>query len=297
MTAEDFNRGAVVTAENLLNGRVAGVTINTSGAPGSGSAIRIRGGASLNASNDPLIVINGLPITNNNAGGATSILASINPNDIESFTVLKDASATAIYGSRASNGVIIITTKKGGKDLAVDYNFQYGRGRLAKKIDVFSADEFRALIAEREPLQVGLLGNANTDWQDEIYQKTDLVDNNISVRGSLFKTIPTRLSVGNTYQEGLRLTNSFNRTTTSLAMNPSIFNDHLKININANYSHEKNRFADGVEGAAIRFDPTQPVYDETKDFGGFFQYTNAAGDILTANQARNPVAALLQRKK
>ncbi|RZJ75109.1 MAG: SusC/RagA family TonB-linked outer membrane protein [Flavobacterium sp.] len=296
VTAKDFNKGAVVTAENLLNGRVAGLTINTSGAPGSGSAIRIRGGASLSASNDPLIVINGLPITDQNAGGATSILASINPNDIESFTVLKDASATAIYGSRASNGVIIITTKKGNQALAVDYNFQYGSGRAMNKIDVFSADQFRAQVAERQPNSVGLLGDANTDWQDAIYRRTDLVDNNISVRGSLFKTIPTRLSVGNTYQEGLRLTNSFNRTTTALSMTPSFFDNHLRINLNANYSNEKNRFADGVEGAAIRFDPTQPIYDDEINFGGFFQYTNNDGQNLTDNLPRNPVASLLQRR-
>ena len=295
VTSEDFNRGAVVTAENLLNGRVAGVTINTSGAPGSGSAIRIRGGSSLNASNDPLIVIDGLPIGNGAPGGSTSVLASLNPNDIESMTVLKDASATAIYGSRASNGVIIITTKKGGKAFAVDYNFQYGSGKVANKIDVLSADEFRAQVTERQPGLVGLLGTANTDWQDEIYRRTDLVENNVNIRGMLFKTLPTRLSVGSTYQEGLRLTNTFNRTTTSLAMNPTFFDNHLRINLNANYAFVRNRFAGGVEGGAIRFDPTQPVYDPTSPFDGFFEYTQDNG-TLTGNVARNPVAALLQRR-
>lgn len=296
VTSRDFNRGANVTAENLIQGRVAGVTLNQTGQPGSGATIRIRGGASLSASNDPLLVIDGLPITSNNAGGASSILASINPNDIESFNILKDASATAIYGSRASNGVIIITTKKGGKDLAVDYNFQYGSGKAASKIKVFSADEFRAQTALHNPSGVALLGTANTDWQDEIYRRTDLVDNNINVRGSLFKTIPTRLSVGNTYQEGLRLTNSFNRTTTSLAMNPSFFNNHLKFNVNGNYSHERNRYAGAQEGGAIRFDPTQPVYDANSPFGGFFEYYNHTTGALLGNVARNPVAALLQRR-
>lgn len=295
VTAEDFNRGAVVTAENLINGRVAGVTINSTGQPGAGGVIRIRGGASLNAGNDPLLVIDGLPITNSNAGGASSILASLNPNDIESFTVLKDASATAIYGSRASNGVIIITTKKGGRELAVDYNFQYGSGVVANKIDVLSADEFRAQIVNRLPNSVGLLGEANTDWQDEIYRRTDLVDNNINIRGMLFKAIPTRLSVGNTYQEGLRLTNTFNRTTTSLAMNPTFFDNHLKINFNGNFSRERNRYAGAQEGAAIRFDPTQPVRDPDSPFGGFFEYSPGDG-TLTGNVARNPVAALLQRR-
>jgi len=296
ITSEDFNRGAVVTAENLLNGRVAGVTINTSGAPGSGSEIRIRGGASLDAGNDPLLVIDGLPLQPGTPGGSTSTLASLNPNDIESFTVLKDASATAIYGSRASNGVIIITTKKGGKNLAVDYNFQYGSGKVANKVDVLSADEFRSYVTALRPNNVAQLGTANTDWQDEIYRRTDFVDNNISVRGSLFKTIPTRLSVGNTYQEGLRLTNSFNRTTTSLSMNPTFFDNHLRINLNGNYSNERNRFAGGVEGGAVRFDPTQPVYDVNSPYGGYFEYYNPVNGALIGNVARNPVAALLQRR-
>ena len=150
ITTKDFNKGANVTAENLLNGRVAGLTINTSGAPGSGSQIRIRGGASLNASNDPLIVIDGLPIDNKGSVGATSIISSLNPATIESMTVLKDASATAIYGSRASNGVIIITTKKGGKNLEVEYNVQLGIGRKANQISVFSASDYRNIVQVRQ---------------------------------------------------------------------------------------------------------------------------------------------------
>lgn len=303
--AKDFNKGSNVTAENLLNGRVAGLTINTSGAPGSGSQIRIRGGSSLFASNDPLIVIDGLPIDNTTNTGATSILSSLNPNDIESFTVLKDASATAIYGSRASNGVIIITTKKGGKKLSVDYNFQYGSGRLVDKIDVFSADEYRALIAGvyddqgnlitpgiGSPSQIALLGTANTDWQDEIYRRTDFVDNNISVRGNLFGKIPARLSFGNTYQEGLRLTNNFTRNTVSTTLNPSFFDDHLKLRLNATFANERNRFADGVEGSALRFNPTNPVYDADSPFDGFFEYYNPDGTLVSGG--RNPVAQLLQ---
>ncbi|POS02657.1 iron complex outermembrane receptor protein [Flavobacterium croceum DSM 17960] len=297
ISAKDFNKGAIVTTENLLNGRVAGVTINSGGgAPGTGSTIRVRGGSSLFGSNDPLIVIDGLPIENNTDKniGSTSILASINPSTIESISVLKDASATAIYGSRAASGVILITTKKGTKKLAVDYNFQYGSGSLVKKIDVFNADQYRSLIAQYRPLDVSKLGNANTDWQDEIYRRTDFVDNNISVRGNLFNAIPTRLTVGNTYQEGLRLTNSFNRTTAGLALNPTFFKDHLKVRLNANYTNEKNRFADGVEGSAIRFDPTQPVYDSTSIYGGFFEYYNHANGELTTQTPRNPVAQLLQ---
>jgi len=298
VSTKEFNKGSVVTAENLLSGKVAGVTINTGGgAPGSGSEIRIRGGASLNASNDPLIVIDGLPISNAGNTGSTSVLASINPNDIESFTILKDASATAIYGSRASNGVIIITTKKGGKKLAVDYNFQYGSGRKFNDIDVFSANDFRNLVNTiGTPAQKAKLGTANTNWQDEIYRRTDFVDNNLSLKGNLFNTIPTRVSFGNTYQEGLRLTNTFNRNSLSVSMNPSFLKDHLKFNVNANYSNQRNRFADGVEGAAIRFDPTQPVYDASNP-SGFFEYISgySSGDAVYANPSiANPVAQLLQ---
>jgi iron complex outermembrane receptor protein len=296
LSTKDFNQGTNVTAENLLNGRVAGVTINTSGAPGSGSQIRIRGGSSLFASNDPLIVIDGLPIENNSDKnfGSTSILASINPSTIESITVLKDASATAIYGSRASNGVIIVITKKGGKKLAVDYNFQYGSGELVKTLDVFDSDSFKRLIADKRPEDVSKLGTANTNWQKEIYRRTDFVDNNISVRGNLFNAIPSRLTIGNTYQEGLRLTNAFNRNTIGLALNPSFLQDHLKIKLNANYSNERNRFADGVEGSAIRFDPTQPVYSAGSIYGGFFEYYNRGNGRLTPQTPRNPVAQLLQ---
>jgi len=294
ITTKDFNKGANVTTENLLQGRVAGVTVNTSGAPGSGSEIRIRGGSSLFASNDPLIVIDGLPIENTTTTGSTSFLASLNPSTIESMTILKDASATAIYGSRASNGVILITTKKGGKTLSVDYNFQYGSGRLVDKIDVFSANEYRDLIQQRRPGDVSRLGTANTNWQDEIYRRTDLVDQNLSIRGNLFGAIPSRLTVGNTYQEGLRLTNKFNRSTVGVALNPSFLNDHLKFKVNANYTNEKNRFADGVEGGALAFDPTQPVYDANSVYGGFFQYYNPSNNELTPQTPRNPVAQLLQ---
>lgn len=292
VTSEQFNRGTIVTAENLLNGKVAGVTINTSGAPGSGSQIRIRGGSSLDASNDPLIVIDGLPITNSTNIGSTSILASLNPNDIESFTVLKDASATAIYGSRASNGVIIINTKKGGKELKVNYNFQYGSGRLTDKINVFGADEYRQMVETYRPQDAALLGDANTDWQDAIYRRTDFVDNTLSLTGNLFNTVPVRLSLGNTYQEGLRLTNAFNRNTVSVSLNPSFFDNHLKFRVSANYTNERNRFADGVEFQAVRFDPTQPINDPNSPYGGYFEYYNPNNNSLNL-APRNPVAQLM----
>ena len=316
LASKDFNKGANVTAENLLSGRIAGLTINAGGgAPGSGSQIRIRGGSSLSASNDPLIVIDGLPVTNDSNVGATSILASLNPNDIESFNVLKDASASAIYGARAANGVIIITTKRGGKKLSVDYNFQYGSGKIMNKLDVMNAQQYSSFLQQYHPTRVGELGIINpnivddpstpqneaqqlynTDWQDAIYRRTDFVDNNLSIRGQLFNRIPAKLTINNTYQEGLRLTNEFTRNNVSIALNPRFFDDHLKFNVSALYSNERNRFANGVEGTAIRFDPTKPVYNPySNNFSGFFEYENPSDPTgLAAQSPRNPVADLLQ---
>ena len=295
ITTKDFTKGNIVTPENLLSGRVAGVNITTSGAPGSGSQIRIRGGSSLDASNDPLIVIDGLPMSAS-AGGSRGILASINPNDIESFSVLKDASATAIYGSRGANGVIIITTKKGRTDYSLDYDFQMGFGEVKNRVNVFSGDEFRALVPQKFPSMSGLLGTASTNWQDEIFQKSVSTQHNFTVRGQILGAIPTRLSAGFATIEGNILTSNFDRATFSLSMNPSFFDDHLKISLNYNRAIEDNRFADtGQIGAALRYDPTHPVYDSNSPFGGFYQhYTTDANGILVSQGTRNPVAALLQ---
>lgn len=295
LTAKEFNKGVAVSADNLLNGRVAGVTINAGGgAPGSGATIRIRGGASLNASNDPLIIIDGLPIENSAGTGATSFLSSLNPSTIESMSILKDASATAIYGSRASNGVILITTKKGGKSLSVDFNSTTGIGNLIKTIDVFDAATLRSVVTAQNPSLLSRLGTANTNWQKEIYRQTAYADASATVRGSLFGVLPTRLTVGKTYQEGLRLTNSFKRNTVGLALNPTLFQEHLKLRLNANYSNENNTFADAVESSAINFDPTQPVYDPTSIYGGFYENYNHATGALNPQTTRNPVAQLLQ---
>lgn len=301
VTAKDFNKGNIVTPENLLTGRVAGLSITTGGEPGAGSTIRIRGGASLGASNDPLIVINGLPVDNNTIGGSRSILSSINPSDIESFSVLKDASATAIYGSRASNGVIIITLKKGTKTFSATLDMNMSVSTLANKIDVFSGNELRDLVSVQNPSLLPLLGTANTDWQKEIYRNSISSNVNVSVNGMLFDKIPSRASFGRTLQNGLMLTSGFERSTGSLSLNPSLFDDHLKISVNANASLEKNRFASGQQGNAITFDPTQPVYDPNSPFGGYFQYyrDNNDGVInksdLTERAPLNPVAELLQR--
>ncbi|MEN8857384.1 MAG: SusC/RagA family TonB-linked outer membrane protein [Flavobacteriaceae bacterium] len=302
ITAKDFNKGNITTAENLLNGKVAGLTINTGGEPGAGSTIRIRGGASLGASNDPLIVINGLPIDNNSVGGSRSILSSINPNEIESFSILKDASATAIYGSRASNGVIIITTKKGTRKLSVNLDMNFGVNTLANKVDVFSGDELRSLISTKNPSLTPLLGNANTDWQDEIYNTSATSIINASANGMLLNKIPARISIGRTLQEGLVLTSEFERNNASVSLNPSFFDDSLKISFNGNASFERNRFASGQAGNALSFDPTQPVFDENSPFGGYFQYYNDNNDgVINENDLTplapfNPVAELLQRR-
>lgn len=300
VTAKDFTRGNIVTPENLLSGRVAGVNITSDGgAPGSGSSIRIRGGSSINASNDPLIIIDGLPITNSNVGGSRGILSNINPNDIESFSVLKDASATAIYGSRASNGVIIIVTKKGRKELSVDIDTQYTFGEIDNTIDVFSADEFRNLVNSQPingtTLDTSLLGQADTDWQDEIFRSTVSAIHNITVRGELFNALPTRFSFGVTRQEGALITSLNERRNLSLALNPTLFDDHLKINVNANMAFEDNRFADrGQISAALRYDPTQPVRDGNTAFGGFYQHVDENG--LIQNGTTNPVFNLTQRR-
>jgi len=296
ITSEDFTKGNIVTPENLLSGRVAGVSVTTSGAPGSGSQIKIRGGSSINASNDPLIIIDGLPIDNSSVKGSRGVLASINPNDIDSFSVLKDASATAIYGSRASNGVIIIVTKKGKSTFSATYDTQYSFGELTDRVDVFSGNAYRQLVASQPvngtTIDESLLGAANTNWQDEIFRNTVSSQHNLSMQGSLFKVLPARFSFGVTNQEGAVLTSEFERRNLSLALNPKFFNDHLKVNLNANLSFEDNRFGDsGQIGAALRYDPTQPIYDSSSPFDGFYQHRN--GNIIS-NGTTNPVASLLQ---
>ena len=297
VTAKDFTKGNIVTAENLIQGRVAGVNVTTSGAPGSGSQIRIRGGSSINASNDPLIIIDGLPITNNSIGGSRGILASINPNDIESFTVLKDASATAIYGSRASNGVIIIVTKKGRSTFSADYDVQFTFGENDGEIDVFSADEFRNLVNSQpinnSTLNTDLLGDANTNWQQEIFRETASSIHNVTLRGSLFDVLPARFSFNVTDVEGGIITSEFERRNLSVSLNPTLFDNHLKINLNANMAFQDNRFVDagGAIGGALRYDPTQPVYDPDSPFGGFYEHRD--GDVLL-NGTTNPVASLLR---
>ena len=213
---DDMNKGLQTTATDMLSGKIAGVAVTTNdGAPGGGATIRIRGGSSLNASNDPLIVIDGLAMDNDGIKGVANPLSLVNPADIESFTVLKDASATAIYGSRASNGVIIITTKKGtaNQKLKVSYNGNVSFGTLLKTLDVFSGDELRTYAQELyndpvmnpgsyRPKVLNYLGDANTNWQREIYRTAISTDHNISLMGGT-KNMPYRFSLGYTDQNGI----------------------------------------------------------------------------------------------
>ena len=300
ISAKEFNKGINVTPESLISGRISGVNVTGGGAPGAKADIRIRGGSSLNASNEPLIVLDGLPLSNTTPSGATSILSTIDPNDIESFTVLKDASAAAIYGSRAANGVIVITTKKGTKGGAkVNFSSQVGVNTIANTVDVLSTDQFRALVNEKgSAAQKALLGTANTNWQDEIFQTALTTNNNISVSGALFDKLPVRLSVGNVNNPGILKNTSFERTTTSVSLNPVLFDNHLRIDINGNMSFGKNRFQDeaAVIGSAIGFDPTQSVYDANSRYGGYFEWLEANGN-LPLLPARNPVARLNQDER
>ncbi|WP_395048982.1 SusC/RagA family TonB-linked outer membrane protein [Flavobacterium sp.] len=286
ITAKDFNKGAIVSVDGLLNGRAAGVVVTSSGTPGNDPVIRIRGGSSLLASNDPLIVVDGLPID----GG----LSAINPNDIESFSILKDASATAIYGNRGSNGVILITTKKGSKkDLQVSFNSFTTLNTLAKKVDVYSADEYRVLINEKAPLKANLLGKSNTDWQNEIFSNSLTSDINLSVMGNLFKTVPSRLTIGNTDNSGILKTSNFKRSTASIALNPSFFDNHLKFNITGNYSYTFRQNADeGAIGSAISYDPTQSVYNPNSIFAGYTEWVVGGLPKGTAN----PVSLLNEKR-
>lgn len=294
---EDFQEGNITTPEQLIAGKVAGVQITPSGgAPGAGSQIRIRGGASLNASNDPLIVIDGVPVDNNGISGTANPLSLINPNDIESFNILKDASATAIYGSRASNGVIIITTKKGraGDKFKVTLNSLASISQLRDQVDVLQGDEFREAVNRyATPANRELLGEANTDWQDLIFRDAISHDHNLSVSGSISE-VPYRVSVGHLSQEGILLTSELERTTGSLSLSPQFFDESLRVNLNLKGIYAENRFAnEGAIGAAVVFDPTQPVYQDN-EFGGYFEWVDENG-LLNTLAPRNPLSMLEQR--
>ncbi|QUB61306.1 TonB-dependent receptor [Prevotella melaninogenica] len=283
------NKGLVVNAQDMLAGKVAGVSVTSDGGtPGGGANIRIRGGSSLNASNNPLIVIDGVAMDQTGIKGVSNPLSLVNPQDIESFNVLKDASATAIYGSRGSNGVIIITTKKGRRGLQVSYNGSFTVSRNSKNLDVLSADEYRSLIAKKfgtdlytldsngnkVPTAYSRLGSANTNWQNEIFRTALSHDHNVAVSGQVGDWLPYRVSAGYTNQQGIIKTSNFERFTGALTLSPSFLNDHLKVTLNAKGMWTKNRYADGEAiKAARQFDPTQPVYASGyENFGGYYQW-------------------------
>lgn len=298
VNAGDFQQGVISTPDQLIQGKIPGVVITpSSGMPGAGGVIRIRGGASLNASNDPLIVIDGVPLANSGIAGSPNPLTLINPEDIESITVLKDASAAAIYGNRASNGVIIITTKKGtaGGKLSVNLNTVNSLSTKTKEVSVLSAQQLRDIINQQGTAQQkALLGNANTNWQDEIYQTAFSTDNNISFTGGI-PQLPYRLSVGYLDQNGILKTGYLKRTSVDLSLTPSFFNHSLKATINLKGAYNNNRFANQAAiGDALRMDPTQPVYDPNSKFGGYFEWTTNTGDPNT-QATRNPVADLMLR--
>lgn len=295
--AKDFQKGNVTTPEQLIVGKVSGVQITSnSGMPGAGSRIRIRGGTSLNASNDPLIVIDGVPVDNNGINGSGNALSLINPDDIENITILKDASASAIYGSRAANGVIIVTTKKGMSDskFHLEVNTNNAFSTVTRFVDVLTADELRDVInTNGTTTQQGLLGSENTDWQSELYRLGIASDNNVTFSGGL-KNVPYRMNLEYLLDQGVLDRSQLNRMGATLSLNPTLLKGKLKTEGNGKFYHTDNAFADqGAIGSAITFDPTQPVYDEASPYGGYFEWQNAAGLVSLA--PKNPVGLLNQR--
>ena len=307
------NKGVVVSAQDMLSGKVAGMNVTSGdGAPGGSATIRIRGGSSLNEDgNNPLIVIDGIAMDNSGISGVGNPLSLVNPQDIESFNVLKDASATAIYGSRGSNGVIIITTKKGrrGQNVPqVSYNGNVTFSKKKKTIDVMNGDEYRAFVNKifedntRRDNALALLGTANTDWQNEIYRTAISHDHNVTVAGSVKDFLPYRLSLGYTDQQGILKTSDYKRYTVAVNLSPSLLNDHLTMNLNGKLAWTKSRFADtGAVGNAVRMDPTQPVRSDDPKYagvGGYFDWlqVNNADPAWpytkNTNAPYNPVAML-----
>ncbi|WP_162126499.1 SusC/RagA family TonB-linked outer membrane protein [Flavobacterium phycosphaerae] len=332
VTSKDFNRGAIVSADQLLVGKAAGVRItNDGGQPDTPPNIRIRGGASLSAQTSPLIIIDNVQIDNKLAAGQSNPLSLVNPNDIESFTILKDASATAIYGSRASNGVIIITTKRGSKGKPqFTYSNVFSVSKVGKTVNTMNSKEFTTFIEQNYPQYTNRLGipdlNApvgtvddpatagiiegrilsDTDWQNEVFRTSFSQDHNFSVRAAIFGDVPFRASIGYNKTEGLIKTNDYSRISASFNVSPTYFDNHLKVTVNAKgFSSKKNAIDVGsVTYASLNMDPTKPVYGSSPDnrFGGYYQETNNPGDAswdgrYLTQGAYNPVARLNQRTR
>ena len=297
ITEKNFLQGSLATPEQLIMGKVAGLKVTSNdGAPGSGSTLRLRGGTSINASNDPLIVIDGVPIDNGGIAGAANPLSLVNPNDIASFVILKDASATAIYGARAANGVILITTKKGSasqKEVHVTLNSKISISTIAKYAEVLSGDSLRTLVNRQgSQQQIDLLGAANTDWQKEVFRTAITSDNNVSITGGIIG-LPYRLSVANRFENGLLKRDNMNRTSLGLNLNPTFLDGNLQLEVNQKMVQSRAFFANrGALGAAF-FDPTQAVQSGNNNlFGGYFEWIdNGKPNVLSA---RNPLGLIMQ---
>jgi len=295
ISSDDFNTGSVLSPEQLISGKLAGVSVTSgSGAPGDGQVVRIRGLGSLSLTNSPLIVVDGVPLNDGGVGGSRNALNSINPADIESMTVLKDASATAIYGSRGANGVILISTFK-GKDSELKYSFtsKFSTYSPVDKVDVLTASEFTEMITSvGDQAYIDQLGTNNTDWQDVIYQKALGKEYNYSVTGSKYG-IPMRFSLGLSEHDGILLGDKFNRNTVSLNLNPSYLDDKLDIDFNFRYMDTQNDFADrGAIGNAVRFDPTKPVFNGSQYAGYYAWIDPASGNQYAIGAPTNPLALL-----
>lgn len=280
VTDKDFNKAPAVNADQLIQGKIAGVQMTSaSGAPGEGQTIRVRGNGSLSLTSNPLIVIDGVPMNDGGVGGSRSIFNSINPEDIESMTVLKDASSTAIFGSRAANGVIMITTKKGkaNQEMKISFNTSIALQDVNKYVDVMSADQFRQTVKGlNNPAAEALLGNANTNWQKEIYQTAPMSNSTLILSGA-YKTLPYRVSVGHSYADGVLRTDNFKRTNAKISLNPTFFDKSLKLELNANGTYMQNRFAEkGAISSAVLYDPTQSVFGGPAKYGGYHAWIDPA---------------------
>ncbi len=296
VTNKDFNKAPAVNADQLIQGKIAGVQMTSaSGAPGEGQTIRIRGNGSLSLTSNPLIVIDGVPMNDGGVGGSRSIFNSINPEDIESMTVLKDASSTAIFGSRAANGVIMITTKKGkaNQDLKISFNTSIALQDVNDYVDVMNANQFRQTVKGlNNPAAEALLGNADTNWQKEIYQTAPMSNSTLVLSGA-YKTLPYRVSVGHSYADGILRTDNFKRTNAKISLNPTFFDKSLKLELNANGTYMQNRFANkDAIGAAVEYDPTQSVFGGLAKYGGYHAWVNPNNGSRYDLAPNNPMAML-----
>ncbi len=300
LNAEKMVKGAVTSATDMLVGKAAGVSVITDGgAPGAGATIRIRGGSSMSASNNPLVVIDGVPVDDGDINGMANPLSTVHPDDIATMTILKDASATAIYGSRASNGVILITTKKGkAGGIQVGYSGSVKVSTHAKEVDVMSADDFKRFVISKfgeQSMQAKALGTSDTNWQKEVLRTSVSTDHNINVSGAV-ANLPYRVSLGYTNENGIVKTSNMERFTGAINVSPQLFDKHLSIQLNLKGIYNTNRFADLASlGMATQYDPTQPIYMKGSEYGnGYFMYLNDKGKPVDIGLA-NPVSILTDK--